>query len=166
MLQIRNAKVEDVPLLHRMILEFADFERFREYVTITEEILARDGFGENPRFHTLISEWDGKTAGYAIYYVFYSSFEGPGLFVEDIFVREAYRGKGIGKALMAEIAAIAGREGYSVLRWEVLDWNRPAIEFYERLGAEFPKEWKPVRFEGDALKRLASSAGLTSKLTD
>ena len=109
-------------------------------------------------FRVLIPEWDREVAGYEFLYAFYSSFEGPGLFVEDIFVREKFRGEGIGKALMAEAAAIALREGYWAMRWEVLDWNQPAIDFYKKLGARFLDDWKEVRLEGDALRRLAESS--------
>ena len=155
MLRIRAITVDDVPLLRRMIVEFATFERLAHHVTVTEEILARDIVGSNPRFRALLPEWDGQIAGYAIYFNFYSSFEGPGLFIEDIYVREKFRSKGIGKALMAEAAAIAVREGLGVLRWEVLDWNQAAIEFYKRLGATFLEDWKAVRLEGEGLRRLA-----------
>ena len=109
-------------------------------------------------FRVLIPEWDGEVAGYEFLYDFYSSFEGPGLFVEDFFVRKKFRGKGIGKALMAEAAAIALREGYWAMRWEVLDWNQPAIDFYKKLGARFLDDWKEVRIEGDALRKLAASS--------
>src|ERR1700745_1423890 len=126
MLHIRAATLEDVPLLKRMIVEFATFERLADQVTGTEGALAGDGFGPRARDRALLPEWDGKPAGYAIFYVCYSSFQGPGLFLEDIYVREEFRGKGIGKALMAEVAAIALREGYWAMRWEVLDWNTPA----------------------------------------
>lgn len=158
MLRTRAITIEDVPLLRRMIVEFATFERLADRVTITEERLARDIVGSSPRFRGLLPEWDGQVAGYAIYFNFYSSFEGPGLFIEDIYVREEFRSKGIGKALMAEIAAIALREGLVALRWEVLDWNRPAIDFYKRLGATFLDDWEAVRLEGEGLRRLA---GLT-----
>jgi GNAT superfamily N-acetyltransferase len=155
MLRTRSITIEDVPLLRRMIVEFATFERLADQVTITEEMLARDIVGSSPRFRGLLPEWHGQVAGYAIYFNFYSSFEGPGMFIEDIYVREGFRSKGIGKALMAEIAAIALREGLVALRWEVLDWNRPAIDFYERLGATFLDDWKAVRLEGEGLRRLA-----------
>lgn len=158
MLRIRAATVEDVPLLAAMIREFAAFERLEAEVTITAEILARDGFGTPPRFRALIPEWDGKTAGYAIFFNFYSSFQGPGLFLEDIFVREEFRGKGIGKVLMAEVASIALREGFWAMRWEVLSWNQPAIDFYKRLGATFLHDWMEVRLEDDGLRRLAEGA--------
>jgi len=142
-----------------MIFEFATFERLAQHVTVTEEELARDGFGAHPRFRVLLPEWDGKPAGYELLYDFYSSFAGRGLFLEDLYVREEFRGKGIGKALLAEAAAIAVREGYWGLRWEVLDWNQPAIDFYMKLGATFLDDWKEVRLDGEALRRLAESTG-------
>jgi GNAT superfamily N-acetyltransferase len=158
MLRIRAATVEDVPLLMQMIVEFATFERLADYVTITEESLRRDGFGPAARFHTLLPEWDGRPAGYVIYFPFYSSFQGPGLFLEDIYVREEFRSQGIGKLLMAEVAAIAMREGYGAMRWEVLDWNQPAIGFYKKLGAELFDDWKEMILDGDALRQLAAGA--------
>ena len=158
MLRIRAATFEDVPAIRQMIVEFATFERLLQYVTVTEESLRRDGFGPAPRFHTLLPEWDGKLAGYVIYFPFYSSFQGPGLFLEDIYVREEFRGKGIGKLLMAEIAAIALREGLGAMRWEVLDWNQPAIGFYKKLGAELFDDWKEMMLDGDALRRLAEGS--------
>jgi GNAT superfamily N-acetyltransferase len=157
MLTIRHATVTDVPLLKRMILEFATFERLADHVTVTEETLRRDGFGATPRFRVLLPEWDGEVAGYAFYFGFYSSFAGPGMFLEDIYVRQEFRGKGIGKALMVEVAAIALREGYRLMRWEVLDWNQPAIDFYKKLGATFLDDWKAVQLEGEALERMAES---------
>jgi GNAT superfamily N-acetyltransferase len=158
MLRIRPATIDDVPLLRRMILEFAEFERLSAHVTVSEETLARDGFGSASRFRTLMLEWNGQPAGYAIFFGVYSSFAGPGLFLEDIYVRAEFRGKGIGKAVMAEVAAIALREGYWAMRWEVLDWNQPAIAFYKRLGATFLDDWKEVRLEGEPLRQLAESA--------
>lgn len=158
MLRIRAATVDDVPLLRQMIVEFAAFERLEKFVTVTEEALLRDGFGRQRRYRALLPEWDGKLAGYAFFFGFYSSFQGPGMFLEDIYVREQFRGKGIGKALMAEVASTALREGFCAMRWEVLDWNQPAIDFYKKLGATFLDDWKEVRLSGDSLKRLADSA--------
>jgi len=158
MLRIRPAIVDDVPLLRRMIFEFAEFERLAEHVTVTEEALRRDGFGPQPHYRVLLPEWDGKPAGYELLYDFYSSFAGRGLFLEDIYVREEFRGKGIGKALMAEAAAIALREGCWGIRWEVLDWNQPAIDFYKKLDATFLDDWKEVCLDGEPLQRLAASA--------
>ena len=158
MLSVRTASIEEVPLLLEMILEFATFEKLREEVTITEAMLARDGFGPQPRFRTLMAEWAGAEAGYAICFPIYSTFQGPALFLEDVYVRPQFRDKGIGKALIAEVAAMALREGCGALRWEVLQWNQPAIDFYKRLGAIFLDDWKAVRIEGEALRRLAGQS--------
>jgi GNAT superfamily N-acetyltransferase len=158
MLRIRSLKIEDVPLLHQMILEFATFEHLAHEATLTTEALACDAFGSHPRFRALLPEWNGEPAGYAMFFPFYSSFQGPGLFLEDIYVREPFRGQGIGKALMAEVAAIALRENLWALRWEVLQWNQAAIDFYKKLGARFLHDWMEVRIEGENLRRLAESA--------
>jgi GNAT superfamily N-acetyltransferase len=157
MLRIRPATVADVPSLKEMIVEFATFERLAHFVTVTEESLVRDGFGPNPIYRALLPEWDGMLAGYELLYDFYSSFLGRGLFLEDIYVREEFRGKGIGKALMAEAAAIAVREGCWGIRWEVLDWNQSAIDFYKALGASLHDEWKAMLLEGVPMQRLAES---------
>lgn len=158
MLRIRGLNVEDLPLLHQMIVELATFEMLADVVSVTEETLARDAFGPSPRFRALLPEWNDKPAGYAIFYPFYSSFQGPGLFLEDIYVREEFRSQGIGKALIAEVAAIALRERLWTVRWEVLDWNQPAIDFYKKLGATFLNDWKSVRLDGNCLRRLAEYA--------
>lgn len=156
MLSIRPANPADVPVLNTLIHEFAEFERLP--VTVAEANLLRDGFGEHPRFRVLMAEWDGQTAGYAFFFDYYSTFEGrAGLFLEDIYVRDQYRGKQIGKALLAQVAAIAREENCFGVRWQVLDWNTPAIEFYRKLGAEFLDEWKTISLQGDALERLAVS---------
>ena len=156
MLLIRPAHAGDVPLLNTMIHEFAEFEHLP--VTVTEANLLRDGFGEQPRFRVLMAEWDGQPAGYAFFFDYYSTFEGrAGLFLEDIYVRERFRGKKIGNALLARLATIALQEKGFGLRWQVLDWNTPAIDFYRKLGAEFLDEWKTVGLQGEALERLAAS---------
>jgi GNAT superfamily N-acetyltransferase len=157
MLLIRPANASDVPLLNTLIHEFAEFEHLP--VTVTEAGLLRDGFCERPRFRVLIAEWDGEPAGYAFFFDYYSTFEGrAGLFLEDIYVREQCRGKEIGKALLARVAAISRAENCFGVRWQVLDWNTPAIDFYRKLGAEFLDEWKTVNLQGDALERLAGNA--------
>lgn len=156
MLTIRPANTADVPLLNTLIHEFAQFEHLP--VTVTEANLLRDGFGKHPRFRVLMAEWDGEPAGYAFFFDYYSTFEGrPGLFLEDIYVREQYRGKEIGKAMLAWVAAIARAEDSFGVRWQVLAWNTPAIEFYRKLGAEFLDEWQTLNLQGDALDRLADS---------
>ena len=158
MLSIRPAHASDVPALKTMIHEFAEFERLP--VAATEASLLRDGFGERPKFRVVMAEWNGQAAGYAFFFDYYSSFEGrAGLFLEDIYVRDQYRGKGIGKALLAWVASIARQQNCFGVRWQVLDWNTPAIEFYKNLGATFLDDWKTVSLDGEALEQVAGSAG-------
>jgi GNAT superfamily N-acetyltransferase len=157
MVLIRSANIDDCGLLRTMIRELAEFECLLEFVTIREEDLARDGFGENPRFRALIAEWDGQAAGYAVFFGYYSTWAGRALYLEDLFVREKFRGKGIGKALLAAVAHIAVEEGCYGMHWEVLDWNQKAIELYEALGAEFPDQWRRVMLSGEELRKLAES---------
>jgi len=156
MLLIRAATVSDVPLLLRFFRELAEYERQLDAVVTKEETLIRDGFGSEIKFRSLIAEWDGQAIGYALFFGFYSSWKGPGIFLEDLFVREAFRGRGIGRAILAEVARIARQEGSYGIRWEVLGWNESAIRFYKSLGGEFFDEWRQVLLEGDALNRLAT----------
>jgi GNAT superfamily N-acetyltransferase len=155
MLSIRTATVSDVPLLLRFSRELAAYERQPDAVVIKEETLSRDGFGPQPKFRSLIAEWDGEAIGYALFFGFYSSWKGSGIFLEDLFVREAFRGRGIGRALLCQVARIARQEGSYGMRWEVLDWNESAIKFYKSLGGEFFDEWRQVLLVADALNRLA-----------
>ena len=158
MLSIRRATIQDAALLRTMIRELAEYERELEFVTIQEEDLARDGFGEDPRFCALIAEWDGKAAGYALYFNFDSTWTGRGLFLEDLFVRETFRGRGIGTALLAAVARIAVQGRCYGVHWEVLDWNEKAIGLYKSLGAEFRDRWRAVLLTDDALGELAEKA--------
>jgi len=160
MLRIRSATVSDAALLRTMIRELAEFERQLELVTISEEELRRDGFGKNPRFRALIADWDGQAAGYAVFFGYYSTWVGPELYLEDLFVRESFRGRGrgIGKALLAAVARITVEEHCYGMHWQVLDWNEKAIELYKALGAEFRDQWRPVLLTGEALRRLAEKA--------
>jgi GNAT superfamily N-acetyltransferase len=155
MLSIRPATIDDVRLLRTLIRELAAFERELDLVSIQESDLERDGFGTSPEFRALIAEWDGKPAGYALFFGYYSTWVGPGLYLEDLFVRQQFRGKGIGMALLAEVARIALLENRGAIRWEVLDWNERAIGLYKALGAEFPNQWRSVLLTGEALRRLA-----------
>jgi GNAT superfamily N-acetyltransferase len=155
MLIIRVAAASDVPLLLRFSRELAEYERQPDAVVIKEETLIRDGFGSQPKFRSLIAEWDGEAIGYAFFFGFYSSWKGSGIFLEDLFVREAFRGRGIGRALLSEVARIAQQEGSYAIRWEVLDWNESAIKFYKSLGGEFFDDWRQVLLQADALNRLA-----------
>jgi GNAT superfamily N-acetyltransferase len=155
MLLTRPATIADVTLLRTLICELAEFERELELVTIKESDLARDGFGENPKFRALIAEWDGQPAGYAFFFGYYSTWAGPGLYLEDVFVRVQFRGKGIGMALLGAVARIALQENRHAMRWEVLNWNENAIGLYKALGAEFRDQWRSVLLKDDALRRLA-----------
>ena len=156
MLNIRPATREDVALLRALIRELAAYEKKAHKAVATEEDLLRDGFGPQPKFRSLIAEWEGETAGYASFFYFYSKFQGrPALFREDLFVPDRFRGKGIGKALLAAVAKLAIEENCYGMRWEVLDWNAPAIEFYKRLGADFLDERKVVALVGGALRKVA-----------
>ena len=160
MLKIRPVVKEDAYLLKTLIHELAEYEKLEAEAIVTEEDVRRDGFGEHPRFRALIAEWDGQAVGYALFFEFYSSFQGrAGLFLEDIYVRPALRKHGIGTELLAAVAKIAWDEEYFCLRWEVLDWNKPAIEFYRKLGAEFLDEWRSVCLIGDAMLAVTEKAG-------
>lgn len=159
MLQIRPATIEDVGLLRTMIRELAEFERELEMVSIREEDLARDGFGKNPLFCALIAEWGGEPVGYALFFRCFSTWAGKGLFLEDLFVRPRFRSKGIGRALLARVAQVAVDEECFGMQWEVLNWNKRAIELYQALGAEFRDRWRPVLLTGPSLLKLAESSG-------
>jgi len=157
-MRIRPAAVEDVGVLRTMIRELAEYEHELHFVTIQEEDLARDGFGEHPRFRSLIAEWDDEIAGYALFFGYYSTWVGKGLFLEDLFVRESFRGRGVGTALLASVARVAVEENCYGIHWEVLDWNQEAIELYKSLGAVFRDQWRAVLLTDDALHRLAEKA--------
>jgi GNAT superfamily N-acetyltransferase len=156
MLKLRPATIKDVPLILELIRALAEYERDPHAAVATAEDLIRDGFGDAPKFRVTIAEWDGQAAGFAFYFYIYSTWKGqPGLYLEDLFVRPEFRGKKIGFALLAHLAEVAVRENCYGMRWQVLDWNEPAIKFYESLGGEFLDEWRTVRLSGDALHKLA-----------
>jgi GNAT superfamily N-acetyltransferase len=155
---IRAATVEDVAPLKMLIRELAEYEHKLDKVSITESDLVRDGFGPRPKFRTLIAEWNGETAGYALFFDFYSTWQGRQLFLEDLFVRPEFRGRKIGKRLLAAVGRIAERDGCHGMRWEVLDWNHSAVEFYKSLGADFLDDWRLILLKEEDLRRLAESA--------
>ena len=158
MLVIRKATPTDVPDVLALVKELAAYEREPDAVVATEADFLRDGFGETPAFHVLVAEAPGGGAliGFALYFYSYSTWNGRRcLYLEDLFVEPAHRGHGTGIALMRALAKEAVANECRRFVWQVLDWNAPAIEFYERLGAKVLREWLSVRLEGDALLRLA-----------
>jgi GNAT superfamily N-acetyltransferase len=156
MLLIREAQPEDVGTILTLIRGLAEYEHEPLAAQATEQDLLRDGFGCEPKFRCIIADWDGAAVGFALYFYNYSTWKGrPGIYLEDLFVWPEYRGQGIGKALLLHVARIAVAENCGRYEWQVLDWNTPAIEFYESLGARRMQQWLPMRVEGNALLALA-----------
>jgi GNAT superfamily N-acetyltransferase len=183
---LRPATPSDIPEILAFIRELAEYERAPDSAIATDADLLRDGFGPTPRFHCLIAEWSepastndeqratndeqratnneprtasNGAAGFVLYFYNYSTWRGrAGIYIEDLFVRPAFRRRGIGKALFARVAAIAVAEGCPRLEWAVLNWNTPAIDFYRSLGAEPLSEWTTMRVSGEALAGLGSEA--------
>jgi len=159
MLTLRPASSDDAPLIVGFIRDLALYEKDPEAAVVTEADILRDGFGEKPFFQVVIAEWAGEPAGFAFYFFNYSTWLGrPGLYLEDLFVQPAHRGRGIGKALLQHLAAIAVGAGCGRMDWQVLDWNEPSIRFYEALGARHMKGWLTMRLEGDSLLRAGGAS--------
>ncbi len=155
---VRPATPADVETILTFIKGLAAFEHEPDAVKTTVDNLRRDGFGEHPKFEVLIAELDGQPVGFALFFPTYSTWEGcPGIHLEDIFVLEQMRGHGVGRKLMAALAAIAVARGCARLELSVLHWN-PAREFYHRLGMGHLEEWLPYRLSGEALRALAAEA--------
>ncbi|GAA0218197.1 GNAT family N-acetyltransferase [Actinomadura nitritigenes] len=155
---IRPAVPDDVPAILRLIRDLAEYERALHEVKATEEQLHAMLFGDDPRVHALIAEHEGSVAGFAVWFLTFSTWNGThGIYLEDLFVDPAVRGHGHGKALLTELARIADERGYERVEWAVLDWNEPAIGFYRSLGAGPQDEWTTYRLTGDALTKLARS---------
>ena len=156
MLTLRPAVPSDVPDILGLIRELALYEREPDAVLATEADLLRDGFTEPRRFHCLMAEWSETPVGFALYFYNYSTWEGrPGIYLEDLYVQPAQRGKGIGKSILTRLAAIAVEEECARFEWSVLDWNQPSIDFYHAMGAVMKSEWRGMRVDGEALKNLA-----------
>ena len=163
MLSIRKARKEDATLILDFIRRLAEYEREPAAAIATEADLLRDGFGPEPKYRCIIAEWNGQAAGFAFFFYNYSTWRGrPGLYLEDLFVLPELRGHGIGKALLQELAKIAVNEHCYGIRWMVLEWNEPALKFYESLGAEILGEWETMLLTGSALDRLADASGASS----
>lgn len=155
---IREARPEDTGQIFRFICELAEYEKLWHEVTADEETLHRALFGGQPKVYALMAEVDGEAAGFALYFYNFSTFLGRhGIYVEDLYIRPAFRGGGLGKRLLAHLADKALREGCGRLEWWVLDWNEPAIAFYGGIGAEPMTEWTVQRVTGEALARLAEA---------
>jgi GNAT superfamily N-acetyltransferase len=155
-LRIEPAGESDVPLILGFIRKLAEYEKLSHLVVATEENIREHVFGANPVAEVLMAYWDEEPVGFALYFRNFSTFLGQaGIYLEDVFVEPAHRGKGIGKALLTRLAQIAVERKYGRLEWAVLDWNTPSIEFYRSLGAVAKDEWITYQLTGDALTRLA-----------
>ena len=156
---IRPAQPADVSVILSLIRALADYEKLTAEVTATETRLRESLFpadGSAAAAHCVIAEANGAPAGFALYFFNYSTFLArPGLYLEDLFVRPEFRGRGLGKALLLHLARLANQRGCGRMEWTVLDWNQPAIDFYEALGARRMKEWQVCRLTGEALSQYA-----------
>ncbi|MDP8985440.1 MAG: GNAT family N-acetyltransferase [Pseudomonadota bacterium] len=154
---IAPAQEADVPLISSLIRELAEYEKLEHQAVATEAALRLALFGPRPAAETVIVRVEGAAAGFALYFHTFSTFLGKhGLYLEDLFVRPAFRGRGIGKALLVHLAQLALERGCGRFEWAVLDWNRPARDFYEALGAKADSAWINYRIGGEALERLAA----------
>jgi len=157
LVDIRPATEEDLPLILSFIRKLAVYERLAHQVEATEEVLRSSLFGPAPKAEVLLAFVEGNPAAFALYFQNFSTFVGrPGLYLEDIYVDETHRGKGIGTALFTRLAHIAVERGCRRFEWAVLDWNESAIGFYDKLGAHRLADWQLFRLTGEALVRLAS----------
>ena len=157
MIAIRPAGPSDLPLVASLIRGLAEYERLASEVTMTEAVLERHLFGERPAAEVAIAEVDGEAAGFALFFPTFSTFLGrPGLYLEDLFVLPERRGAGVGLALLRHLAVLCVERDYGRLEWSVLNWNRDAIRFYERLGARPVEGWTVYRLAGAGIERLAT----------
>ncbi|TDC71051.1 GNAT family N-acetyltransferase [Actinomadura sp. GC306] len=155
---IRSATPDDVPDILRLIRDLAEYERALHEVKATEEQLRGSLFRDDPKVFAHVAEHDGRIVGFALWFLTFSTWNGThGIYLEDLFVEPDARGHGYGKALLLELARIADERGYGRVEWAVLNWNRPAIDFYEALGARPQDEWTVYRLTGDTLTRAARS---------
>lgn len=157
---IRAAHPDDIPLILALIHELADYEKLSDQVVADPAQLHEHLFGPRPFAEVLIGEVDGQAAGFALFFHNYSTFLGkPGIYLEDLYVRPSARGAGLGKALLGSLANLAVERGCGRLEWSVLDWNEPAIGFYQSLGARALDDWTQFRLTGAALRDLAEQVG-------
>ncbi len=156
-LAIRPVRAGEAALVLQFVRELAEYEKLLHQVEATEAMIEAALFGPQPRVFCDLAEWDGAPVGFALWFLNFSTFSGrSGIYLEDLFVRPAFRHKGIGKALMVHLARRCVAAGWGRLQWSVLDWNTPSIDFYKSLGGVLMDEWTVVRVSGDALTRLAA----------
>ncbi len=160
--RVRAARAPDVPAIHRLIVELAEYERAPDAVEATADSLRAALFNQHPRVHAHVAEVDGadgaEIAAIAIWYVTFSTWRGRhGIWLEDLYVRPAYRRLGLARALLNQLAQICTERGYARLEWWVLDWNEPAHTFYRSIGAAPQDDWTVWRVDDEALKRLGST---------
>lgn len=159
-ISIRAACASDLPLIADLIRALAEYEKLADAVRFDEAVLGEKLFGARPYAEVIIGEIDGTAQGFALFFHNFSTFEGkPGVYLEDLFVQPEARGSGLGKALLARLAALAVERDCARLEWSVLDWNEPAIGFYKKLGARLMDEWTVMRVDGAALERLGAGSG-------
>jgi GNAT superfamily N-acetyltransferase len=157
-LVIRAARPGEAALVLQFVRELAEYEKLTDEAVATEAMINAALFGENPGVFCDFAEWEGAPAGFALWFLNFSTFSGrSGIYLEDLFVRPEHRGRGIGKALMIHLARKCVANGWARLQWSVLDWNTPSIAFYKSLGARLMDEWTVARVSGDALERLAKT---------
>ncbi|NAY92609.1 GNAT family N-acetyltransferase [Muricauda sp. JGD-17] len=149
---IREARPEDMKQVLALIQQLADYEKEPDAVEVTTENLISDGFGEKPLFHCFVAEREHKIVGMALVYPRYSTWKGPVLHLEDLIVTEPMRGSGLGTALLDEVVKYGSRLGVKRVGWEVLDWNEPAIKFYESKGAQVLRDWDVVQLDEEGIK--------------
>ena len=159
LLSILPASIDDVPLIRALIAELAEYERLADAAVATDDGLRAQLFGAQPAAEVLIGEVDGQAAGFALFFHSFSTFLGRrGLYLEDLYVRPAHRGHGVGRRLMTHLAALAVERGCGRFEWSVLDWNAPAIGFYRAIGAVGQDGWTVQRLDGAALHALAGAS--------
>jgi GNAT superfamily N-acetyltransferase len=156
--RIEPATENDLPIILRFIKELAAYEKLAHEVTATEETLRTSLFGARPAAEVLIARADAEPAGFAVYFQTFSTFLGrPGVYLEDLYVSPAWRGRGLGRRLLAHVASVAVDRGCGRMEWSVLDWNNLALDVYRKIGARPMDEWTVQRLTGDALRDLASN---------
>jgi GNAT superfamily N-acetyltransferase len=166
-IQIRPVLPEDVPLILTFIRELAAYEKLAHEVVATEEDFQKELFGERPIIEAVIASLDGEPVGYALFFPTFSTFLGkPGLYLEDLYVRPAARGAGVGRKLLEHLARITVERGWGRFEWSVLDWNEPSIAFYKKMGAKAMDEWTVFRLAGEKLTSLALGDRKIGRLED